>query len=455
MDISELDRFVTHYYEIGSPEKVGEALEAAPWADFHGSGDRAPVRRIIDVLERPDELRERLEAYLTSPPRGWIKRWLRRRRLKKLEALGVVLEPDRRGIASIQDLDCHCSTRGFDPSAEAWAAHRKLLAFLPEKPPTEAMMKATARWSLARNARQHEWVLEVCEEEAAKRTGRVRAALLEIVAHAHAGRKDPARALGALQESLDPDPGRRAGAEAALSVVMDLPVRPVDAQQFSARGAAVTLTACRDATEQTTSYCSKVVLQRAGESTEDGGPTYWELHAIRPDKHRVRRIAGSELDEWVTIGSRHFRGPTFMDVEPGKGQEAGVGHEAGERRETAWLLLDKYLAVLGSADPVALEERDAGSHGYHVVEYGPDAVRSVIGTAGGRVPPGSRTADAEERLRLWLDAETKRLVRAEWTFAVDGPVDGRQRYRVVQGFAAYDRAPDVVPPPFQLFVVAE
>lgn len=408
------------------------------------SGQPAAMHENIEVLDRPDVVRQELEAYLRDPPWGWIRRWIRRRRLKKLEGRGVFLEPDGRGIASIQDLDCHCATNGLDPSPEAWAGYRKLLPFLPEEPPEEATLKATARRSLAEAALQDDEARSVCEKEAERRTGRTRAALLEVVARTYEANEEPARAVGALRASLDPDPEQRTRTEEALSAVMDLPVRPVESRRFSARGATVTLTACADATEQVSSYCSKVVLERVGEGAGEREPTVWELHAIRPHKHRVRCVTGSEVDEWVTLGRHHFRGPTFLRV------ESGEAHEATDRRETGWLLVDKYLAVLASAEPVALEERDGGSSGYHVVEYGPEAARSIMGGAARRLAAAGRTADADGPVRLWLDAETKHLVRAEWSLVVDHSHGGRDRYGVVQGFAAYDRAPDVVPPPFWL-----
>lgn len=150
------------------------------------------------------------------------------------------------------------------------------------------------------------------------------------------------------------------------------------------------------------------------------------------------------MDEWVTVGVHHFRGPAFLRLD-------GAGSEASERRETRWLLLEKYLAIVRSAEPVAVEERDGAGTRYHVVEYGPEILASMLGSGGGPFAPArSESGGGGGPLRIWMDAETKMLVRAEWEIAEDG-TDGTPRpCRLVQGFAGYDRAPAIAPPPFQL-----
>ena len=407
------------------------------WAEFHASGEPEAVRRVIDVLERPDTVRARLDAELRSPPRGWIRRWRRRRALAKLETRGVYLEPDGRAVASPQDLDCHCSTNGFDPSRETWDAYRKLLPFLDDEPSMAVLVKAVARWSLARNAAQHGRVLEVCEGETERRVGRVRAALLEIVARTHSAQEELPAAFEALRASLDSEPGLRGEVEAELAAIVELPWRPVEATRFSARAAEVTVTACLDAMKQPTSYCARFVVRASGEAVGAS----WDLDAREPDTYRVRRQGSSDYDEWITLGRHHFRGPTFSPLD-----ESAA---ADERSETRWLLVDKYLTVLRDADPTAVEERDAGTARYHVVEYGPDALRTVDAAVTAPADPTDPASHGRASLRLWIDSESKLLVRAEWERleSGDGTSPGR---RFVQAFAGYDAAPPIVPPPFQL-----
>jgi hypothetical protein len=83
------------------------------WCEFHATESTAPVRRIIDVLERPDHVRGKLEDWLHAtararPRRGYstlaaIFRRLMIRRLWKKAS--ILCDADRNEVLSPQDLD--------------------------------------------------------------------------------------------------------------------------------------------------------------------------------------------------------------------------------------------------------------------------------------------------------------------------------------------------------------
>ncbi len=184
------------------------------WCEFLATGSVEPVLRIIDVLERPDHVRSKLEDWLQAtshrrPRRGFSipAKILRRLLIRRLWTKASILcDPHRGGVLSPQDLDCHCMTTGWDLDRERAVRIAKLLPVNLYGEDAYIGLKAVARWSLASHAHQHAVIFELCESEAAKRTGRCRTLLLEIVAKAALSQDDMEKAFNALQESLTPDP---------------------------------------------------------------------------------------------------------------------------------------------------------------------------------------------------------------------------------------------------------
>lgn len=158
------------------------------WAEFCLTGDVEAVRRLIDVLARPDRVRERLEAWLASEPSlvclpGTARR--RRKALARLRALGLVCDSVGRSVESREDLDCLVMLDGLQPSRERYERMKRALPIrLAADDVTYLGVKATAVWSLAGYAGRHACVLEVCRTEARRRAGPVRLLLRQIVAAA-------------------------------------------------------------------------------------------------------------------------------------------------------------------------------------------------------------------------------------------------------------------------------
>jgi hypothetical protein len=159
------------------------------WCEFRATGSTEPVLRIIDVFERPDRIRVKLEDWLHEAlPEGrvsWFLWTLRRKHLvHRLRVQASILcDLDRREILTSQDLDCHCVMLEMWPDQPRALKIAKLLPFSLYGEDDHLAFKAAARWSLASHAREHAIVWELCKSEAAERTGMCRILLEEIVAH--------------------------------------------------------------------------------------------------------------------------------------------------------------------------------------------------------------------------------------------------------------------------------
>jgi len=156
------------------------------WCEFRATGSTEPVLRVIDIFERPDRVRRKLERWLyETPPKGpsrllWT--LLRKRISRKLrEEASIVCDLDRLEVRNLEDLDCHCVMQDMALNPERSRKVARLLPFELHGEDGYVWFKAAARWSLASHAREHRVVFDVCESEAFRRTGRCRDLLLGIV----------------------------------------------------------------------------------------------------------------------------------------------------------------------------------------------------------------------------------------------------------------------------------
>jgi len=149
------------------------------WADYNVAGDVRVILRMVDVLERPDRAREKLRAWMDSvsfSPEG----------AGKLNGIGIVLDLTKKEILNEEDLDLLCDVK----------LHR-VGTTIPEPPETVSQAlpfplsdedvkyladKAKAKDMLIILAAADSVILQTCRDEATKRSGRVKLALLEIVA---------------------------------------------------------------------------------------------------------------------------------------------------------------------------------------------------------------------------------------------------------------------------------
>jgi hypothetical protein len=183
--------FVLSLVEAGHPgDPLAEPI-ASPidldrhWNEFLLTGDHRPVVRIIDVLEWPDLLRQRLVAWLQDS-----KKLLERSRAEMTRRIagttGIRMDVELRAIVSSEDLDCMLTLDGLERrSAPSLKAAIDSLPFRLETAAlTRVAMKGSALWSLASNAAQHTLVHDICADEASRRTGTTRQMLEQITARA-------------------------------------------------------------------------------------------------------------------------------------------------------------------------------------------------------------------------------------------------------------------------------
>jgi hypothetical protein len=166
---------------LDAPIRTGTDLDLL-WVEFNVTGSKAPVVRIVDVLERADRLRQRLDEWLQSQAAGSP---VERKRVEEhlVTSLGISFDPAGTQIVTEGDLDTFSMQTELHFSAEKFEAVKQALPFkLSNDDLLYMSVKAAAAWSLASNAQQHTLVLEVCKDEWRKRDGRAKLLLQEILA---------------------------------------------------------------------------------------------------------------------------------------------------------------------------------------------------------------------------------------------------------------------------------
>src|SRR5262245_37409867 len=88
------------------PVQGGDVLDFL-WADFLVTGNPQPVLRIVDVLEWPDRIRERLQVWLTSSSFLSSLFGSKERRASILrKTAGIFCDVDEQELITAEDLDC-------------------------------------------------------------------------------------------------------------------------------------------------------------------------------------------------------------------------------------------------------------------------------------------------------------------------------------------------------------
>jgi len=195
---------------LGHPARDALDLDLL-WAEFLVTGETTSVERIIDVLEWPDLVRERVEMSLRLPKSvrfvEMLLPWPGRSRLSVSDGvvrfLGIRVDGERRVVETPEDLDCRFWAPSGSPGERAWALVSPLLS---KRQREKVATKAVARWSLGANSIEHERVLEACEAGSATRRGRAELALLEISAYARLSRGDRSEAASWATRYLELSP---------------------------------------------------------------------------------------------------------------------------------------------------------------------------------------------------------------------------------------------------------
>jgi hypothetical protein len=404
------------------------------------------VLRIIDVFERPDHIRTKLEDWLRTTGRGGISilaTILRKVTIRKLwKQAAILCDADRCEVLSPQDLDCHCVMRGTVLNHERASSVAKLLPFGLYGEDAYLLFKAAARWSLASHARQHSIVFDLCESEAAKRTGRCRILLLEIVAYVSLDRQDLERGFLALNQSLTPDPPTELAKAAKVAAEWERllrltsdPASPDAERPPSARDAALR---CVLATQAADTYRTKRIIRRAERQKECVGDIVWDCEFARPTNFHVSQTmwweSGPVYDEWITVGRTHFRGPAYLPTRD------------YSKKTTSTLLASGYFRLLRKQKPAAFDVRFVGDRRYMLFQYEnvPAPTAPLWGSLAHCVGVPSFGCD----VLVWADGETGRLVKVVQVFKPSSTTGDRME--IVHLFSGYDEPVSIVPPAFSL-----
>lgn len=413
------------------------------WCEFHATGNTKPVVRLIDVLERPDHIRGALEYWLHETAGGGrlgLETIRRKRTIRRLwEQASILCDAERREVLSAQDLDCHCTMQDMCHNKERAFKIGKLLPFSMYGEDAYIMLKVAARWSLASHAYQHPIIFDLCESEAAKRTGRCRVLLLEIVARTALVRQDLEKAFNALRQSLTADPesdlARNTKTAAEWGRLLQLTPDAASSIAEPSPTARETSLRCIDAMEALDTYRTTRIFRKADRPEGGAGDVALECEVARPANLHVFQTmwweSGPVYDEWVTIGNKYFRGPVYVQT---KNISEGVDSS---------LLASAYFTLLRKGKPAEFSVRLFDDKRYWLFEYrrGPIPNSPLWGWLAQSAGIHFFGCD----VLVWAEFETARLVKV-----VQRPRFG-ERKEITHLFSCYDEPVSIVPPAFSVF----
>lgn len=400
--------------EARPPIQTAEDLDVR-WAEFLVSGETQPIEEIVAVLSWPDRLRARIEAFLSERRRfDFLFGGERRRRmLGKLAALEIGSDESLQKLECPFDLDCIALMNGMAVDAERC---KILQAALPK--PLEASdllylaTKATAKWSLWSNARQHPRVLAVCVDALGRVSGAPRLGLLQIISEA-AFRQEPQRTVSAAQEFLAQIPDhsrmaqllREAQKQSRILERQALFAESVSSRtECSVHQGTAALQRCLLATKSVSSYRLHLTVRNPSEPgfpVRDGLQSEWDLDVVLPDRFGGERWFWNPeektalADRWITIGTAHYENPGFWVrfAKPFR-TASNLG-----------LCLDAYLSPIQMATPAHAWEVSQ-QQSFVLLEF----VEVLLPTLSAAV--GCPSNVAPSRVWLWLESETGLLAAA-------------------------------------------
>jgi hypothetical protein len=419
------------------------------WAEFTVTGNTQAVLHIIDVLERPDRVREKLQSWMERrsllDKLPWSQYQRRRTQKQLLDIVGIVLKPAQQKIETPEDLDTLCLLQELESSKERFQKVRAALPFaLLDEDLVYIATKAAAKWSLGSNAKQHPLVLELLERESGRRSGRSKLALLEIVAQVYVARGEFGQAASKLRQYLDLNPlhpGLKeklllAAAELNLALLMELSTRTARKESSDLPEAKMIAQRCIEATEKAGTYRSRLVVRDLSEEALKARNHLvcdWQVSFARPDSYRVNQAAwdeglGEVFDEWITIGTEHYQNVGFWlkaSLKP-------------DRRElNRFLEIQKYLALLRTEQPTAVAVYRLQNSSYHLLQYTPGALRGFEAFGDGNKGP----FDVE----IWIDSTTGQLAKAR--VLISGHQSGKEHtIELQQVFTSYGEDIKILPP---------
>ncbi len=141
------------------------------WVEFSLTGEARPIEKILDVLDQPDRVRDR------------VMEWLARDRSEEevarvvglLEAIGISYDRSTNRVVTSGDLDVLSAshlqrTSMQSPQARPFMALSQLI-HLGRADIVHIAIKGAAAWSLWSNAQTHPQLVAICEQQLDKRSG--------------------------------------------------------------------------------------------------------------------------------------------------------------------------------------------------------------------------------------------------------------------------------------------
>jgi hypothetical protein len=182
------------------------------WLEFSLTGQPEPIIRLIDLFERADKIRGKLEDWLGAPDNLLGRFFQTRRRTCETfrNNLDVHIDSDAGTIRTEDDLDALCFMRG-DAVIDKQQMDQMGKFFpigLSAEEVTYCVTKATAKWSLCWSAIKNERVRSIVIDQINERSERALLALLEVAARANLATDDHAAAVVYLNRYLAMNPCR-------------------------------------------------------------------------------------------------------------------------------------------------------------------------------------------------------------------------------------------------------
>lgn len=375
------------------------------WMEFFLTGDPKPIRKLLDVVDRPDHIRQRLDQWLTDHP----EKPARAQMEKLFGELDITYDPSTNRMMPGQDLDVHCArilqALAGKSVSEPFTQLKRTLNFSDQEV-VQMAIKGVASWALGSNAQQHPRLVQLCEEELTQRTGGSRVLLLRISAASASEEERYLKAVERLTEliQLTPDDpvahealgqaylelGKFQEANAALERLLQLvPTRTSQLEQAVKfkqidlaavdQGAVwrlpdepslATLKRASEGMRRARGYRSQVRLTDLAkpQSGKNGVVLEWHLEHVAPNRFVVEQIAWSDnvADKWLSAGDDHYAFFGFWM----KMNEEFVDDMAYPRWNS-FLKLDKYVELMRESAPTQVADVVSGDRTYLLASYEP------------------------------------------------------------------------------------
>ena len=234
--------------------------------------------------------------------------------------------------------------------------------------------------------------------------------------------------------------GRKGPTEANLSQLLNA-TTPTTAKLAScAAEPKDAILRCLNLAASARTYCSRLVMaQETKYSSERSRSSIveWRLDFTQPDDFHVAQAVreNGDYDEWITIGNNHYiRAAIWLRNDE-------------ERNDTLnhFLLVEKYLVLLRSFDPVSARFFRYLMRPYLAVEYKLWDI-SALGTSGSLLNSAISNVHAGCQAFIWIDLESNRVAKGQLQLKSENPDGSEIVLDVQQAFTNYDKDVHVVRP---------